>query len=405
MPDALLPAAEPAEWPHPPAEMSYSTLGEIEGCPRRWALGHAAYSGLWDGPGYPPRISLANLPGTVVHLALEDAVSALVRAGCASVGDAEAPAAIRSRGGYTVIVSGAIEKALGWFGSNPRAQGAREYTTRVLRGQVPELRSRVQGLLARVRLPSVRRDASAVAPARARAAISAGVFPELTVRAPTLGWKGKIDLLVVDDAACEIIDFKTGAPKPDHIAQLRTYALLWRRDPELNPKGRLATRLTVAYTSSDVSVPAPSEADLGALEADLRARTAAAHADVAHVPPPARPAADVCTSCGVRHMCREYWTADTQRLLSGGGAPSAFADVQLSISGAHGSSSWDAQVQVGPPALAGKEVLLRAGGRAYHFDTGAIIRGANAHVGFTADDERQPPVLTLGMFSEAFLVR
>jgi hypothetical protein len=401
----LLRAAEPTEWPRPPPEMSYSTLGDIEGCPRRWALGHAAYSGLWDGPGYPPKISLANLPGTVVHLALEDAISSLIRAGCASVEAPEAPAAIRSRGGYTAIVGAAIEKALGWFALNPRAHGAREYTARVLRGQVPELRSRVQGLLARVRLATVRRDPSSPAQPRARRAICAGVFPELTVRAPTLGWKGKIDLLVIDDAACEIVDFKTGAAKPDHIAQLRTYAVLWRRDPELNPNGRLATRLTVAYSSSDVSVPGPSEADLVALEADLRAHTAAARADVGRVPPPARPAPDVCGSCGVRHLCREYWTADTQRLLSGGAPSSAFSDAQLAISGVHGSSSWDALVQVGPPALAGKEVLLRTGGHAHHFDTGAIIRVANAHVAFTVDDEPQPPVLTLGMFSEAFRVR
>lgn len=405
MPHTPLPAAEPTEWPRPPPEMSYSTLDDIEGCPRRWALGHATYSGLWDGLGYPPRISLANLPGTVVHLALEDAVSALVRARCASVTAPDAPAAIRSRGGYTAIVGAAIEKALGWFVSNPRADGAREYTARVLSGQVPELRSRVQGLLARVRLPSVHRDPSPPTQPRRRAAISAGVFPELTVRAPALGWKGKIDLLVVDDTSCEIVDFKTGAPKPDHIAQLRTYAVLWWRDLELNPNGRLATRLTVAYSSSDVSVPGPSEPELVALEADLRARTAAARADVGRVPPAARPAPGVCGSCGVRHLCREYWTADTQALLSGGAASIAFSDAQLTISGVHGNSRWHALVQVGPPALAGKEVLLRSGGRAYHFHTGATIRVANTHVAFTVDDERQPPVLTLGMFSEAFRVR
>jgi len=36
---ALWTTVAPATWPRPPADMTVSTLNEIEACPRRWALG------------------------------------------------------------------------------------------------------------------------------------------------------------------------------------------------------------------------------------------------------------------------------------------------------------------------------------------------------------------------------
>lgn len=408
----LLVAAKPAAWPKPPPEMSYSTLGEIEECPRRWALAEGEYPSVWGGHGYPPRLSLASMPGTVVHLALEDAIAALTGAGCSSVTDPAAPAAIRDRGGYTSIVTTAIEKALSWFSSNPRAAMAREHASRSLRAQSAELRSRVQALLARVRFASVHRDPprrsapqlSQAPPRPTRSPITAGVFPELLVRAPSLGWKGKLDLLVVDDDACEIVDFKTGAQRPEHIAQLRTYALLWSRDPELNPGHRLATRLTISYPSVDVSVPVPSEAELRDIEADLRGRTERARVHALHPPPPARPAAETCRGCGVRHLCDDYWTDSTQRLVSSA-TTGGFIDAQLSIQGLHGSSSWDARVLVGPLAITGKDVVLRAAAQGFSVPNRQVVRVLDVHLSVVVDDERQPPVLTLGSFSEAFEVR
>jgi hypothetical protein len=60
-------AAAPAAWPAAPAEMTVTTLGGIESCPRRWALGAAHNPELWSGRGYPPRVQLGALSGTVVH--------------------------------------------------------------------------------------------------------------------------------------------------------------------------------------------------------------------------------------------------------------------------------------------------------------------------------------------------
>ena len=61
----------PTTWPAPPAEMSVSTHAEIDECPRRWALSAADYPDLWSGRGYPQKLQVAALAGSVVHLALE----------------------------------------------------------------------------------------------------------------------------------------------------------------------------------------------------------------------------------------------------------------------------------------------------------------------------------------------
>ena len=94
-------AAAPKTWPAPPNEMSVSSLGEIESCPRRWALASADYPQLWDHPGYPPRLYAASLTGSVVHLALKTVTQALARAGCRLLADADAVQVMRGLGGYT----------------------------------------------------------------------------------------------------------------------------------------------------------------------------------------------------------------------------------------------------------------------------------------------------------------
>ena len=53
-------------WPKAPSWMSFSTLSELETCPRRWALNHANYPNVWDGRGYPQPLRFALLEGRIV---------------------------------------------------------------------------------------------------------------------------------------------------------------------------------------------------------------------------------------------------------------------------------------------------------------------------------------------------
>jgi len=100
----------PTTWPSAPAEMSVSTYSDIEECPRRWALGAAEYPDLWSGRGYPPRLQVAALAGSVVHLALEIITKQLTRAGASSQDHPLATQVLKELGGYTNVVQHCVER-------------------------------------------------------------------------------------------------------------------------------------------------------------------------------------------------------------------------------------------------------------------------------------------------------
>ena len=339
-----------------------TTLGEIESCSRRWALSAGHYPDLWNGRGYPPRVQLGALSGTVVHLALEVITRALVRAGCPSLHDPTVLQVMRDLGGYTKVVNDCIDRALSRLASSPRAQRVLEFAARSLRARVPELRTRAQTMLCRVRLSRVpARHADGNTP-RARGPLTMGAFPEIELRAEEIGWKGKADLIALSSDACEITDFKTGAPDEGHGFQIQVYALLWSRDAELNPDRRRADRLLLAYDGGVIEIAAPTESELDELEILLRARRDAAHEAVSHHPPEARPDPKNCRYCGVRQLCDEYWTAETQRRMVQEGEDRRFGDVEVTVTGRHGPSSWDARVELSRDIPTGKSAVIRTSG-------------------------------------------
>ena len=93
------------KWPSPPDQMTVSTLLDIEACPRRWALSSADYPDLWSGRGYPARVHIGAVRGSVAHLVVETVMRDLVQAGCSSAQDGAAVQVMKARGGYTRVVS------------------------------------------------------------------------------------------------------------------------------------------------------------------------------------------------------------------------------------------------------------------------------------------------------------
>ena len=396
-------AAAPVAWPEAPAEMTVTTLREIESCSRRWALNAGHYPDLWNGRGYPPRLQLGALSGTVVHLALEVITRALVRCGCPSLHDPSALQVMRDLGGYTKVVNDCIDRTLSRFASNPRAQRVLEFAVRSLRAQVPELRTRAQTMLCRVRLSRTPlRRAKGNTP-KARGPLTMGSFPEIELRAEEIGWKGKADLLQLSSDACKITDFKTGAHDEGHGFQIQVYALLWSRDGELNPHRRRADRLLLAYDGGEIEVAAPTESELDDVEALLRVRRSAAHEAVSHHPPAARPDPQNCYYCGVRQLCDEYWTAETQRRMVQDGKDRRFGDVEVTVTGRHGPSSWDARVELSRDVPAGQPAVIRTKGD-LKLRPGDRLRFLDATLTMDDEDQAQPAVITLGTLSEAYAV-
>lgn len=394
----------PAAWPAAPPEMSVSTQAEIEECPRRWALGAAEYPELWSGRGYPPKLRVAALAGSVVHLALEVITKHLAQSGVPSLSDPSAPQVLRALGGYTRVVEECVERILKRYVDNPRAEALIEHARRTLRCQVPTLRARVQSMLSRTRLPK----GASVAPAQsrpksggplARLPLPNGTYPELEVRARGIGWKGKVDLLVLGDSACEMTDFKTGAADEVHRFQVRAYAVMWRFDDELNPSQRLVDRLVLAYENQDVDVAPPSASEADDLGRELLARRQAAETALAERPPSALPNGESCRHCGVRQLCDAYWASPMQAFSN----DDRLGDVELKITGRHGPTSWDALVVVARNLPARMPALLRLQ-QPDEFTTGTRVRVLGGAIARDPEDDAAPAVITLNAFSEAYFV-
>ena len=402
---SLWEATQPARWPDPPTDMTVTTLLEIEACPRRWALMAAPYPTLWSGRGYPPRMTLAGLGGTVVHLALEQITRAFVEAGCRSSAEPSAVQVMRALGGYTSILNNCIQVVQTQMLSNPRASRVGDQIIRSLRGQIPELRSRTQALISTVEIS----DGTAAAaphersssPRPGRAPLTAGAYSELELRVPSLGWKGRTDLLVLTEKSCHLTDFKSGAADEAHDFQLQVYALLWHRDSELNPGRRRADRLTVAYSSGQREVTAPTDTRLQELEREVVARRNAAINALSKTPPAAQPTAENCGFCSARQLCGEYWTwrshaAADQENVSG------FSDLEVIVARRHGPASWDATAEASARFPRGRSILLRTSDD-MQLRPGQRLRVLNAGFGAESIDE-EPVVVTLGSFSEVYSV-
>src|SRR5262249_13061165 len=364
------------------------------------------YPEIWGGQGCPPRIRVPALAGSVVHLALETITRHLVRFGCSSVEHPNATLVLKDLGGYTKVVHDCIDRILEHFTENPRALPLLEYVARTLRSQASGLRARVQSILARLRVRSAEQPPTATEMhrdgAKGRVPLTGGAFSEVELRASRIGWKGKADLLVLSDQSCEIIDFKTGAPAEAHKFQLQVFALLWSLDDQLNPTGRLADRLVLAYEGGDVEVAPLTAAQLAEFEKDLVARRAAAEVLLSARPPKARPSPENCRYCGVRQLCDEYWMADGRRGGAAGPKP-GFRDVELKIGRRHGATSWGATVVLSSVTRTGKPALLRLP-HPIELRPDTRIRVLDAAVAVDPESDDQPAIVTLGMFSEMFAI-
>lgn len=404
----LLRAAGPRAWPAGPTEMSVSSLAAIEACPRRWALAAADYPEIWNKHGYPPRAFIASLTGTVVHLALETIMNALAHDGCGSVKDAHAVQAMKHLGGYTMVVNDCIQSVVDRYNENPRVKPAIDFLLRSLKRLAPEIRTETQNHLTRLKLPQVCAPFSAAAffKDRVRNPLGPGVYPELEIRADSIGWRGTVDLLILSDTGCEILDFKTGAPDDSHRSQIRVYALLWSRDFQLNPTARLVNRLVISYPTGNVQVDTPTPTELDALERRLVQRREAALDAISTTPPDARPSTENCRYCGVRHLCGDYWRAATAgklgSTLSDSSQP-AFSDLQLFVTARHGPLSWDSVVEESECVAVGVPVLLRGNSPDIDIQPGDRIRVMDAQVSKGANGERHSSVATLTTMSEIFL--
>lgn len=395
--DAILPS-QPPFW-------SYSSLKEIEACPRQYMLSRASYPDLWGDRGYPPVPSVPAIMGDAVHGVLETIVKALVEAGCES---SRAPGAIevfKSLGGFTALIEQAVTTRLDLIKTNPRVDAERcRRLVRELGDRVADARGQVQEYISRAKFLAKPPETAAptegpteqAPPAFGRRPARPGVHTEVTLADENMRLMGRVDLLAVGDGQADIVDYKTGAEDPGHFEQLRLYALLWDLDRVVNPTGVPAAELTAAYPSHDVTVPAPTPVELRDLEKAVGLRIAAADALFATNTPAARPSVDQCGMCHVRNLCDAYW-----------------ASVAPDPSTVKGGEWFDYEGIVGPPngvrslwmlntAAGQRELLLRTTSTSKPLEVGSRVR----LLGLRRDADPEVPATTAVMTasSEAFVV-
>ena len=328
-----------ARLPEPPGHWSYSTLREVELCPRRYILAHATYPELWEGLGFPQTPNPAALFGDVVHDSLDRVIRAFVKAGCTSSNSEAGVAILKELGGYTAVAQEAVTRRLRQFDANPRVSGERrERLEQQLEHRIPEARAAIQGYLARMTLvPRPVSDAGGSPPPPGRRPVGPGSHPEVELRADSLRIKGRVDLLTVTETHVDITDHKTGAEDPSHLDQLRFYATLWDQDEIANASRTPLGTLTASYPTTEVSIAAPDVGELKTLAEAAHTRVASADEQLA-APIPVAVLGEHCGFCSVRSLCDRYWqegTPDPADLSDG-----TWFDFEGVVGQQHGPKSW-----------------------------------------------------------------
>jgi len=391
--------AGPSQWPAAPEHMSLSRLREIEACPRRWALEAAEFPAIWTRRGYPNKPHAAALVGRIVHLAVEVVVNALMKERCSGISDPRASAVIMELGGFGHIINDCSARVLSDYTDNPRAQPHLQSLQQKIQSLRPDIRERVQMIVARTTLTS-RPDSGSPGARGGRHKLAPGAHPEVELIAKDISWIGIADLIQISDDLCEIQEIKTGEPDEDHRFQLQVYSALWAHDRERNPAGRLATKLTLCYQTGNVDVPILSKPELDALVEALKSRRLNALSALNQYPPAAKPSKDACKHCSVRQLCEPYWESGRSPEESPDGA---FCDLEVVITGEHGAASWEGTSTKAGALPVGAKVLIRTTRQSEGFRIGARVRLLNLHL--TVSRDNQPSIANVSQASEIFIVQ
>lgn len=392
--------------------MSFSTLMQLEACPRKWALASADYPEIWSQSGYPSALNTAAIEGSIIHKSLEILTKAFADQQCSSLSEARAMRVIKELGGYTPLLQRCADAALKPYSDNPRAKRNLEQKKQIILSHIPEIRIKLQNLLSRIQLfsqPIGHKKPLGQRDNREKSLGSLhGSYSEIELRVPEMRWRGFVDLLTLTSAICEIRDYKTGKRKDEDREQICIYALLWWRENRLNSAKRLADRLVVSYRDGDECVVTPTESELVILEEALLERTKIALATAKETPPKANVSEENCIHCNVRQLCEEYWESQLIRAsVSESFDRPTLCDLQVFIKSQHGPMSWDGEVLAGSLVKAGQPILLRTTMANRALQIPSKVRLLNVHVAAMNEtnailDEINMPVATLTKNSEVF---
>lgn len=388
----------PDQWPEPPERLSPSSAHEIEACPRRWSLRRADYRSSIGQVGYPERANPAAVAGLAAHLALERLTGALE--GMHPSNGAAVTSILKGLGGISAILQRAADEVLGGFAENPRGLSHLGDLRLNVARRIPALRALLQAVLQQIFVATNELHPTAVGGkprSVARAPLGQGYHPEVELRPRDLDWVGRVDALRIDELGCEIIDYKTGERAAKHNDQLRTYAVLWALDGDINPGNLPVTQLSLIYPSGGVAVDVPTLGEIPSLVAELRERGTAIVTALRNTPPTAIVAPPNCEACDVRHLCDSYWSLAGQTTLALGAVP-RWRTVEMTVRSTRGPHSYDVVIDREPHIPSGTPSII-IGSSLPHLRSGSRVRALDVLV----DDETDgPPLIQYLASSELF---
>ncbi|MCB9759437.1 MAG: PD-(D/E)XK nuclease family protein [Alphaproteobacteria bacterium] len=315
---------QPTQWATPPEMYSFSSLQEIEGCPRRWQLLRSTWG---EQSGYPQRPHPKAVEGRIVHEAIELLVRALGARGLPAIGSTGFQDAVREIDFWGLFA----RETTKW---NERlAQHPRFGPHFVLRTPPRELANQAIRMFREQYVPSVSSSSPAARPdaTEHRSPVnvgqllrSRGALAEVRVEHPELPFVGIIDLVRLDGSEVDVVDFKTGKAKEGHERQVLLYGVLWWR-----VTGEAPSKVSLQYLGARRTWTVTPD-QLEVAEEKLGAAIDAAGGALSEHPATARPG-DGCRFCPARARCDEGWghfLSTSARVRSG------ISDVEATVASA-----------------------------------------------------------------------
>jgi len=399
-----------------PKLMSFSTLNEIEACPRRWWLRSALYPEIWDERGYPNNPTIYLLIGQILHHSIEVIVKALTAAN-AAIDDESFITTMRSLGGYPVILKTESDRIIKKLESNPRVKHKLKELEDSLKTRLPKLREQLQIMVSNLKFDSKGKSNGSMtnkSSAIGRQKLQNGFYAEVNLIAEELNWYGKVDYLSLSDDSCEITDFKTGARKPEHELQLHVYNMLWTLDKDRNPDSIPVSRLVLAYQDGEKEIAPLSSVELDNFKENIIQRTTAALDEISKVEPVAIPSLQNCSYCAVRQLCSAYWTEDTQRFLNEERSLQPLdqkknnIDIEVELEDSIADHIWNARVVISGSIEPQTRLLVRfsliATPLSIEFKSGQLVKLLNVNLIDDANEETSSLSITTNWQSEVFLI-
>lgn len=304
------------------------------------------------------------IAGELIHLGLSTIVRAMAKRMCTSIQDPRAVAVLRDMGGFHHIIQTCTESVLRREAANPRASPFLAEISARLETEAPTLRERLQALLSQVRLVAAGWNGiTSVNHSDVAGGLRNGSYSEVELHAREIGWKGRADLISISRNACEILDFKTGRPKPDHEFQIRLYALLWKLDESVNPDGRRADSLGIIYSHGRTAVPAPTDGELLLIKDAILSRAGRAVEATKAGLPAAKTDSGFCIFCDMRQLCDEYWDSLRRKDGVDSARGPILVDAEIILVSRAGPRSWRGVIEASVSRGNGTQILVRNASR------------------------------------------